>query len=125
MANIATEIFGNVSVSGFVNNLNTEKRFFLLGTGAYLSRDGEKKYKASVMVFLDRESSVPLPTEGAYVEVKGDLSISETTYKPHGSDKQHVRGTMNVRTAYQLQVKPAPTKRQAATEAAPTADDDI
>lgn len=124
MANIATEIFGNVSVSGFVNNLNPEKKFFLLGTGSYTTRAGDKKYKSSVMVFLDRDSQLELPAEGSYVEVKGDLTISESTYRPEGSTLAHVRGTMNIRAPYQLTDKPAPSKRQAVPEAA-AADDDI
>ena len=123
MANtqIASEIIGNTTVEGFVNKPNAEKGYFLIGTGSYMDKAGVKKYKSSVMVFIDKQADkLALPTEGNYVAVKGDLVISESTYKPEGSTLLHVKGTMNIRAAYQLTVKEAPKARSAAPQ-----DDDI
>lgn len=114
MSNIAPQTFGNVSVSGFVNKANAEKNYFLLGTGSYTDRAGVKHYKDSVMVFIDQNSSLALPQEGTYVEVKGDLYVSKSTYTAPDSSDLQLKATINVRAPFQLTEKPAPTRRAAA-----------
>lgn len=122
MSKVQSEIFGNIVISGFVNKVNTDKRFFLLGTGSYTTKDGQKKYKSSVMVFIDSDE-VSLPAEGNYIEVKADLVVSESTYTKEGVTLVPLKGTMNVRKKYQITQKEVPTKSSAPATPVPTEDD--
>lgn len=118
MSNIKAETIGNVTVSGYVNKVNVAKNYFLLGTGSYTSKDGSKRYKSSLMVFVDSTTSGhSLPPEGSYVEVKGDLTVSESTFRKDGDEAIPLKGVMNVRVKYQLALKDAPQRQGAATPA--------
>lgn len=107
---------GNATLTGFVNKV-TDK-YALIGTGSYKNRSGDTVYKASVTVFF--EDGMAIPAKGAYVEVKGDLNLAESTYKNEDADagKVFLRATMNVARSYQCRELDPPTKKAPAPEQA-------
>lgn len=101
---------GNATVSGFVN-LVADKRI-VVGTGSY-EKEGQKVFKESVTVFLDDKFDGEVPAKGDYVQVNGDLVISNRKDKP-----DELQTTVNIRFKNQLTKKDAPKAKAPAAESA-------
>lgn len=107
---------GNTKVAGFVNLVKDGR--FLIGTGSYQDKGGNKVYKESVTVFLEPAYDGIKPVEGDYVEVRGDLVVAPRKDKP-----EEMSASMNLRFANQVEKLQAPTKKEAAAPAGAGNDD--
>lgn len=104
---------GNSNVSGFVNFVSTDNKRFVLGTGSFTPKGStEKKFKASVTVFIDDKFDGKVPAKGDYVKVSGDIGVA-----PNKQNAEELNATMNVRFANQVEQAEAPkAKAPAAAE---------
>lgn len=93
---------GNAKISGFVN-LVSEKRF-LIGTGSYTNKNGDKVFKESITIFIGDNYAGPIPEKGKYVEIIGDLSVSNKDDK--------LSGAMTLRAEWQVNYPEAPGASQ-------------
>jgi hypothetical protein len=116
---MARQQIGNATIGGFVNYVSADQKRFLVGTGSYTTKAGDKVFKESVTVFLDPAYDGIVPSNGDYVEVRGDLSVSPSTKEP---TKQSF--AVNVRFANQVTKTQAPAKKSE-TSAAPAQSEDI
>lgn len=108
---------GNSKITGFVNLIADGR--FVVGTGSYNDRDGNKVFKESVTVFTDSKFDGKVPEKGKYVQISGDMVVS-----PRKDDAEKLNATMNVRFANQVEELEAP-KAKAPAESAPAGDRDI
>lgn len=117
------DIIGNTSVFGKVSVVDGNR--LVIGTGSYTTREGEKVFKSSITVFMNDKFTGEKPAKGDWVNVSGDLQVSEWNGQ--------TQFTFNVRFANQL-VKIDPPKHvveaqakadEGASATAADADDDI
>jgi len=111
---------GNAVITGFVN-LVAENRL-LVGTGSYVSKDGQKVFKESVTVFIDDKFDGDTIQKGDFVRVSADLVVS-----PRKEKADELQVTMNVRFKNQLVKTEAPKKADApaaGNDAGSAADDE-
>lgn len=93
---------GNAKVSGFVNAVFADKGRFLVGTGSYNTKAGDRVFKETVTVFTDPAFNGAMPKKGDYVEIHADLAVA--TRK---DDAAQLSVSANVRFANQIvQMKP-------------------
>lgn len=96
-------------INGFVNFVSEDKKRFVVGTGSYTDKDGNKVYKESISVFVDDKFNGQVPAKGDYVGLSGDLTISERKDKAG-----ELQATMNVRFGNQVVKLEAPKAKEAA-----------
>lgn len=101
---------GNITVNGFVNFVKDNR--FLLGTGGYETKAGDKVFFDTITVFTEGEASPP--SKGERVSIRGRIEIRT---REDGS----LSATMNVRFPNQISA----VESRSAAPAAAGDDDDI
>ncbi len=103
---------GNAKTSGFVNAVFPDKARFLVGTGSYTAKDGNRVFKETVTVFLDPTFNGVMPKKGDYVEIHADLTVASRK-----DDTSQLSVSANVRFANQIVPLKPPVKGNAEQKA--------
>jgi len=113
---------GNIAITGFVNMVADNR--VLIGSGSYTNKEGQRVFKESVTLFIDKAFDGIKVAKGDFVRASGDLYVGPRKDKEGNVDLNVLNATINVRFENQLIKLEPPRKAEAAASAGAAADDD-